>query len=173
MQFGSWIRRGDIRSHVTFQHGQFWTSLDMADISNWSSASAGVCQASVFRGLVLRAARTLVTRIGKLELRVPQDRGGRFSTELFERYQTLGAGAGCGAGGDVRAGGFDSQSQDDHRGVVRPQLFGLVDQRDQPAAGCEPGAICRPWLGRSVPLSDPRRALRAGARGRGDLEPVV
>src|SRR5580693_5770272 len=31
--------------------------------------------------------RTLVTRIGKLELRVPQDRDGRFSTEPFERYQ--------------------------------------------------------------------------------------
>ena len=31
--------------------------------------------------------RTLVTRVGKLELRVPQDRQGRFSTELFERYQ--------------------------------------------------------------------------------------
>jgi putative transposase len=31
--------------------------------------------------------RTLITRIGKLELRVPQDRGGRFSSELFERYQ--------------------------------------------------------------------------------------
>ena len=30
---------------------------------------------------------TLVTRVGKLELRVPQDRHGRFSTELFERYQ--------------------------------------------------------------------------------------
>jgi transposase-like protein len=28
-----------------------------------------------------------VTRIGKIELRVPQDRQGRFSTELFERYQ--------------------------------------------------------------------------------------
>ncbi len=27
--------------------------------------------------------RTLVTRVGKLELRVPQDRDGRFSTELF------------------------------------------------------------------------------------------
>ncbi len=27
--------------------------------------------------------RTLITRIGKLELRVPQDRAGRFSTELF------------------------------------------------------------------------------------------
>ncbi len=32
-------------------------------------------------------SRTLITRVGKLELRVPQDRAGRFSTELFERYQ--------------------------------------------------------------------------------------
>lgn len=31
--------------------------------------------------------RGLVTRIGKLELRVPRDRDGHFSTELFERYQ--------------------------------------------------------------------------------------
>lgn len=31
--------------------------------------------------------RTLITRVGKLELRVPQDREGHFSTELFERYQ--------------------------------------------------------------------------------------
>src|SRR5919106_727813 len=31
--------------------------------------------------------RTLVSRVGKLELRVSQDRHGRFSTELFERYQ--------------------------------------------------------------------------------------
>ena len=30
--------------------------------------------------------RSLVTRIGKLELRVPRDRGGEFSTALFERY---------------------------------------------------------------------------------------
>ena len=31
--------------------------------------------------------RTLITRVGKLDLRVQQDRSGRFSTELFERYQ--------------------------------------------------------------------------------------
>ena len=31
--------------------------------------------------------RWLTTRVGTLELRVPQDREGRFSTELFERYQ--------------------------------------------------------------------------------------
>jgi putative transposase len=32
-------------------------------------------------------SRALITRVGTLELRVPQDRDGRFSTELFERYQ--------------------------------------------------------------------------------------
>jgi putative transposase len=31
--------------------------------------------------------RTLITPTGKLELRVPQGRAGRFSTKLFERYQ--------------------------------------------------------------------------------------
>ena len=29
--------------------------------------------------------RSLITRVGELELRVPQDRNGRFSTEIFER----------------------------------------------------------------------------------------
>jgi putative transposase len=32
-------------------------------------------------------SRALITRVGTLELRVPQDRQGRFSTELFVRYQ--------------------------------------------------------------------------------------
>lgn len=31
--------------------------------------------------------RSLITRVGTLELRVPQDRQGLFSTEVFERYQ--------------------------------------------------------------------------------------
>jgi transposase-like protein len=31
--------------------------------------------------------RDLITRVGKIELRVPQDRQGHFSTEVFERYQ--------------------------------------------------------------------------------------
>ena len=31
--------------------------------------------------------RKLITRVGTLELRVPQDRQGRFSTEVFNRYQ--------------------------------------------------------------------------------------
>jgi putative transposase len=32
-------------------------------------------------------ARTLVTRVGKLERRIPPDREGRFSSQPFERYQ--------------------------------------------------------------------------------------
>ena len=32
-------------------------------------------------------SRTLATRVGKIALRVPQDRQGRFRTEVFERYQ--------------------------------------------------------------------------------------
>jgi len=32
-------------------------------------------------------SRSLLTRVGKLELRIPQDRQGHFSTQLFERYQ--------------------------------------------------------------------------------------
>lgn len=31
--------------------------------------------------------RTLLTRVGKISLRVPRDRQGRFSTEIFDRYQ--------------------------------------------------------------------------------------
>ena len=31
--------------------------------------------------------RWLITRVGRIELRVPQGRQGRFSTEVFERYQ--------------------------------------------------------------------------------------
>src|SRR4051812_12445571 len=31
-------------------------------------------------------SRMLVRRVGKMELRVPQDRQGRFRTEVFERY---------------------------------------------------------------------------------------
>jgi transposase-like protein len=55
--------------------------------------------------------RTLVTRVGKLELRVPQDQDGRFSTELFERYQRSERAlvARGDAGRDVRAGRLDPE----------------------------------------------------------------
>ena len=55
--------------------------------------------------------RTLVTRIGKLELRVPQDRAGRFSTELFERYQRSERALAAALAEMVRARCFDAQNE--------------------------------------------------------------
>ena len=69
--------------------------------------------------------RTLITRVGKLELRVPQDRDGPVLDRAVRALSALGAGAGGGAGGDVRARGLDAEGEGDHRGAVRPQLFGL------------------------------------------------
>src|SRR4249920_2605975 len=56
-------------------------------------------------------SRTLVTRVGKLELRVPQDRDGRFSTELFGVLPALRTGARGNARRDVRPGRLDPQGQ--------------------------------------------------------------
>src|SRR5215510_6174318 len=78
--------------------------------------------------------RTLITRIGKLELRVPQDRAGRFSTELFERYQRSERALVAALAEMYVQGGIDAEGEGDHRGAVRPQLFGFLDQCDQPAA---------------------------------------
>ena len=74
--------------------------------------------------------RTLITRVGKLELRVPQDRAGRFSTELFERYQRSERALVAGAGGNVRAGSVDAEGKGGLGAV--PRLGGLyLARRDQ------------------------------------------
>src|SRR5215467_2618685 len=119
-----------------------WLLRPDADHADWQARAAGATGPR--RAVLDRAVRTL---------------------------PTFGTGAGSSAGGDVCAGCFDAQGEGDHRGTVRPQLFGVLDQRNEPAAGREPGTICRPSVGRSLPLSDPRRTLRAGARGRRDRQP--
>jgi len=65
-------------------------------------------------------SRNLVTRLGTLESRVPQDRDGRFSTQLFSALSAQRKGLGCGDGGDVRAGRFDGQGQSHHRTAPSP-----------------------------------------------------
>lgn len=47
--------------------------------------------------------RSFITRVGKLELRIPQDRKGLFRTELFERYQRSEKALRC-THGDVHPG---------------------------------------------------------------------
>ena len=61
--------------------------------------------------------RVLKTRVGRLELMVPKDRDGRFKTELFEKYQRNEKALVL--AGDVRAGRFDTEGPEDHRGAVR------------------------------------------------------
>ena len=103
--------------------------------------------------------RTLITRVGKLELRVPQDRTGRFSTELFERYQRSER-ALVAALAEMYVQGVSTRKvKAITEELCGHSFFGLRDQRHQPAAGCQSGAIRRPPVGRSLSLSDPRRAL--------------
>src|SRR4051795_12962969 len=63
--------------------------------------------------------RTLITRVGKLELLVPQDRAGRFSTELFERYQRSERALVAALAEMYVQRGLDPQSQGNYRGAVR------------------------------------------------------
>ena len=105
-------------------------------------------------------ARTLVTRVGKLELRVPQDRDGRFSTELFERYQrSEQALVATLAEGILPAGRFDPQGQGDHRGAVRPCFLRLRRLRHQQAAGRKPRRLRQTPPCRAFSLPHPRRSL--------------
>ena len=59
-------------------------------------------------------SRGLVTRIGKLELRVPRDREGRFSTELFDRFQRSEKALVSALAEMYVQGGLHAQGQDGH-----------------------------------------------------------
>src|ERR1700756_4395334 len=78
--------------------------------------------------------RSLVTRVGTLELRVPQDRAGRFSTELFQRYQRSEK-ALVGTFAEMYVQGFSAQKKKGVRGELCRHFLGLVDQHDQQDAG--------------------------------------
>lgn len=82
-------------------------------------------------------SRTLITRVGKLELRVPQDREGRFSTQLFERYQ---------------------RSEKALVSALAEMYVQGVSTRKVKAI-----AVCVSSAGGGLPVPDPRRPLREGA----------
>ena len=64
-------------------------------------------------------SRTLITRVGKIELRVPQDRPGRFRREVFEAVSTERESAGRRPAGDVCARRIHAQGEEHHRRTVR------------------------------------------------------
>ena len=82
--------------------------------------------------------RTLITRVGKLELRGRERRSRPGSRRpLLDRavraLPALRAGLGRCPGRDVRPGRVDAEGEGDHRGAVRPCLLGLGDLGHQPA----------------------------------------
>jgi transposase-like protein len=79
-------------------------------------------------------SRTLVTRVGKLELRVPQDRDGRFSTELFERYQRSEQALVATLAEMYVQGVSTRKVKAITEELVRPRLLGLGHLRHQQAA---------------------------------------
>ena len=75
-----------------------------------------------------------MTRVGKLELRVPQDRQGRFRTEVFERYQRNEK-ALVGALTEMYVQGVSSEGEGDYGRAVRSRVFGFHHQPAEPEPG--------------------------------------
>ena len=101
--------------------------------------------------------RHLTTRVGQIELRVPQDRNSVFSTDLFERYERSEkhpSGLRCRERDDldtnVCSRGFHSEGCVGDRGALRPRLFGVDGEPDQCEAGCGSEAIHGSVSGGSV-----------------------
>ena len=115
--------------------------------------------------------RTLVTRVGKLELRVPQDREGRFSTELFERYQRSEQ-ALVAALAEMYVQGVSTRKVK----AITEELCGHSFSAS--ASGRSTSGWTRAWPSSparrargAFPVPDPGCPLREGARGRRDPQP--
>ena len=115
--------------------------------------------------------RTLITRVGKLELRVPQDRQGRFRTEVFERYQRSEK-ALVGALAEMYVQGVSTRKVKE----ITEQLCGhefsaSTVSRINQTLDEELEQVRQPAAGGRVSVSDAGCALREGAGRRGDPQP--
>lgn len=93
--------------------------------------------------------RSLVTRVGTLDLRVPQDRDGRFSTRLFERYQRSEKALVAALAEMYVQGAPEGSGTLDLRGVLD------LARRDDGEPGAE-GSGLRPAVGSPAPLRPER-----------------
>ena len=106
--------------------------------------------------------RGLVTRVGKLELRVPRDRNGQFQTALFERYQRSEK-AFVAALAEMYVQGVSTRKvKAITEELCGPEFLGLQHQRPQQGARRGPHGLCRAASGRAVSLPDSRGPLREG-----------
>jgi transposase-like protein len=103
--------------------------------------------------------RSLITRVGKLELRVPRDREGRFSTEFFERYSRSEK-ALVGALAEMYVQGVSTRKvKAITEELCGHSFFSLGHLPHQRRPRPEPGPVRRPAPGGALSLPDLRRAL--------------
>ena len=110
--------------------------------------------------------RSLVTRVGKLELRVPQDREGRFSTQVFQRYQRseralVSALAGCTCRGSRR--GRSKRSRKLCAGILSARALSARSTR--PWTRSLSGSRSDPWRRNIRTLSWTRGMRECGRTG--------
>jgi hypothetical protein len=92
----------------------------------------------------------LITRVRTIRLRVPRIWGGKFSTELFVRYQRS---FGFDFDGDCDQRGFYPQGDQSYRRAVRHRVFQIDGFRSMQTAGSHRDRLYRSSLaGRAVPL---------------------
>jgi putative transposase len=113
--------------------------------------------------------RSLITRVGTLELRVPQDRLGRFSTVLFERYQRSEKSL-VGTLAEMYVQGVSTRKFKAVTEVLCGHNFSAsAISAINKSLDVSLRAFAERRLDENFP--DPRCALREGARGRGYCQP--
>ena len=115
--------------------------------------------------------RMLVTRVGHIELRVPQDRQGRFRTEVFERYQRSEK-ALVAAMLEMYVQGVSTRRvKNRHRRAVWARVQFFDDQPDRTEIRSRAGTVRSKAPGRTVSVFDSGCPLREGAGGRCSTQP--
>ena len=108
--------------------------------------------------------RSLSMKVGTVELKVPQDRDGRFSTAVFERYQRSEKALVSTLAEMYVKGGLDAQGGRDGGTAVRSRVFGDDDLEHGGGLGSVLDGVGGPTAAGDDGLSDPGRALREGPR---------
>jgi putative transposase len=104
-------------------------------------------------------SRALITRVGTLELRVPQDRSGRFSTELFERYGRSEK-ALVGTLAEMYVQGVSTRKVKAITEALCGHSFSASSiSAINKGSGCGPAGVCRAASGGRLSLSHSRRPL--------------
>ncbi len=94
--------------------------------------------------------RDLTMKVGEIELRVPQERSGQFSTRVFERYQRSEKALVAVLSEMYVQGGLDASGEPTGGGSVRSRVFAGDDLGHGVEAGRVPEDVCGTSAGGGV-----------------------